>query len=204
MFKPHKSRYLRILGCLIPLVGCSQPALEGPQVEGLPAGFVMDANSSSARKVFQENGLLDQFGYFTMGEDTHCSIMVTTYEGVKTYEDALAAREYWAERYPRSVYTEVEALAIDGRTAWGWFHPQGRKGETSSRKFIAVIPYEEDDLTYAVEFYASDPRYMDEQYLVDTVKRFTVKRTGVSYGAVGFGVLVLGGLAAAFARMGKK
>jgi hypothetical protein len=155
--------------------GCSKPLIEGAQVTDRPVGFLFDANATAARKVFPGRRVVDQRGYFTPGEDNACSIMITEYEGPTSYEEVRSAREVAAARYGHSTdYGAVDATVIDERPAWGYLVTQHYRGEISSLTYTAIVSYAKDDRTYTVEFYASDPRYMNEDFLAETVKTFTV------------------------------
>jgi len=163
---------LAALGAL----GCSKPLMEGAQVPDRPAGFLFDANATAARKIFPDRQVVDQRGYFTPGEDNACSIMITEYAGPTSYDDVRAAREAAATRYGHNAdYGQVDATTIDKRPAWSYVVTQHYRGKVSSLTYTAVVSYAKDDRTYTVEFYASDPRYMDEDFLARTVNAFTVK-----------------------------
>jgi hypothetical protein len=178
--------------------GCSKPVLEGGQISKVPEGFFFDANAEAARLVFPDRAKLDQRGYFAMRDDEHCSIMITEYEGTTEHEAVTTARDRAAEKYSYQDCSEVEPLHIDGQPAWGWLVTQRVKGEISSYKYTAVVSYEDDNLTYTVEFYASDPRYRDPEFQKETVQGFEVQKAGVSYGYVGLAVVLAAGFGAAF------
>jgi hypothetical protein len=177
--------------------GCSKPVLEGGQVSRVPEGFLFDANASAARLVFPEKSMIDQRGYFTLRDDDHCSIMITEYQGAATCDEATAARDRAAREYGYQDYGPVEELVIDGQPAWGWLITQHGKDSVSSYNYTAVVPYEEEGLTYTVEYYASNPRFRDPEAQKEIVQRFEVKRAGVSYGYVGLALALTGGFAAA-------
>ncbi len=178
--KPAARPTLRTLGLAAMVAwastGCSKPLMEGAQVPVRPAGFMLDANASAARKVFPDRQVLDQRGYFTAGEENHCSIMITEYAGPTSYEEVQSAREAAAARYgANSEYGPIDATVIDKQPAWSYVVTQSYRGKTSSLEYTAVVSYEKTDRTYTVEFYASDPRYMNEEFMAKTVKTFIVK-----------------------------
>jgi hypothetical protein len=126
--------------------------------------------------VFPDRQVLDQRGYFTAGEENHCSIMITEYAGPTSYEEVQSAREAAAARYgANSEYGPIDATVIDRQPAWSYMVTQSYRGKTASLEYTATVSYEKADRTYTVEFYASDPRYMDEEFMARTVKTFTVK-----------------------------
>lgn len=200
---PAAAACILSIGSSLTLGGCSKPALVGAQVTKAPPHFMFDANATAARLVFHDRPKVDQRGYFYMTrDDEHCSIMITEYAGSTTYEEAKAALEYHRRKYPYPTYGTLESLRVDGRSAWGWMTEQHHKGELSSITFHAVIPYEEEQKTYTVEFYAGVDKFMDEGLLRDTVTSFTVKKDKeVSYGAIGFLAVVVVGVAVGFRKI---
>ncbi len=158
------------------LAGCSQPLMDGAQVPGRPEGFVFDANSSAARKVFPDRQVLDQRSYFTVSGEYSNSIMITEYAGETGYEEVQAAREAAEARYGgNTAYGPIDATVIDKRPAWTYLVTQRYRGDISSLTYTAVVSYGKTGRTYSVEFHASDPRYMDEALLAGVVKSFTVR-----------------------------
>jgi hypothetical protein len=178
--------------------------VEGPTIRDLPLGFVYDANASSSRKVLPERELLDTAAWMTLTEDRECSITFTTYAGPSNREQATAARDDAASKYPYAEYGDVRATSIDGRPAWAWFTTQTVKGELASRTYTAVIADPEEDVTYTVEFHARDPRYRTEAFLMETVDRFTVHTAGAGSTPIVLGALLAGGFALALRRMGRR
>lgn len=183
--------------------GCSKPVLEGGQISDVPAGFLLDINATAARLVFPERKMLDQRGYFAIRDEDHCSIMITQYQGGTDFERATEARNRAAKKYGYQNYSDVEVLHIDGQPAWGWLVTQYVKGEISSYKYTAVVSYEEDDMTYTVEFYASDPRFRNPELQKEIVQGFEVQKAGVSFGTVGLALVLAAGLGAAFRAVRK-
>ena len=208
MAQSPKSLYLNLLAVAIgagTLGSCSQPAMKGPQVQGLPEGFLLDANASAARLVFPDREKLDQSGYMTMSEENHCSVMITTYRGATSYEQATAARDAAQAAYPRETRSAVQATSIDGQSAWGWFEEQVYQGTMCSRSYTAVVSYDEDDLTHTVEFFARDPRYRDEEFLRTAVKKFRVVEKGrLNPAGVGTAALLGIGLVVGFTKLGRR
>ena len=186
--------------------GCSAPRIEGSQVEKVPAGFLFDVNASAARLVLPRREMLDQRGYGTLGlDDEHCSIMITEYSGITTYEAALAAYQAVKEKYPHNHrYGPIEPLFIDKQPGWGWLETQIVKGEVSSLEYVAIISHEEEGVTYSVEFYASENRYMDEAFMKETIQTFSVKHGGVSYGRIGIAVAIFSALGVAVRKIGPR
>lgn len=199
-----------ILNLLLFLVlwvgGCSKPLIEGSQVRKVPAGFLFDLNASAARLVFPERKMLDQRGYGTLGlNDEHCSIMITEYSGATPYETVHTAYEAVKKKYPHNHrYGPLEPLFIDKQPAWGWLETQIYKGEVSSLKYVAVISHEGEGVTFSVEFYAAEKKYMDEGFMKETIQTFTVKHRGVSYGRIGITVVILASLGVAVKRIGTR
>lgn len=198
----------KVVAIAVPLLvaGCSGSGPEGPQLPGLPAGFAYDANAGAARLFFPDREMTDQAGWFTFDEDTHCSVMITTYAGAASRDQVEAAYATMAAKYTYPDYTPLESVpVIDGQPAWGWFERQKVKGVECCLEYTAVIPYEKDDVTYTVEFFAKDPRYRTEEYLVSAVKRFRVVKKG-GFRTVQLGAILFLGLAftMVFRRIGKK
>ncbi len=166
-----------ILACLA-TVSCGGPDRPGPNVEDVPAGFVFDANASSARKVFADLQEVDQSGWIAMdANDDHSSIMITTYAGTVPEDQIRSARNTHAERWGRkrgaqsgSDYGAVEEIEIEGHKAWAWEITQHYRGGISSMEWVAVVPYE--DQTYAIEFHAGMDPHKDWDLIRNTVLSF--------------------------------
>jgi hypothetical protein len=164
---------------------------------------VFDANATGARLVFPELPKVDQRGYFYMTQDDdHCSIMITEYDKAVTEEDVARALLETARRYSNPKYGKLETLRIDGRPAWGWLTTQLSEGELSSLEYTAIISYEKEQKTYAVEFYASVFKYMDESYMKRTLESFAVeKESETSYGQIGLIALLVIGVGVGYKRL---
>jgi len=112
----------------------------------------------------------------TTGEETFSSITMTEFPRAATYEEAQVAREYDREKYGRSSeYGPIVATIIDGQPAWIWTKTNTYKGEVSSLETIAVVAYEDRDMTWTVEYSCRIPEFMDFEGMEETVKTFTVK-----------------------------
>jgi len=155
---------------------CERPLIDGPQIREAPEGFLFDANFHAARKVFTDRKPTDQRGYHTMGEDTFSSITMTEFNRAATYEEAQAARDYDRQKYGQnSEYGPIEATIVDGQPAWIWTKTNHYRGEVSSLETIAVVAYEERDMTWTVEYSCRIPELMDFEGMEKTVKTFAVK-----------------------------
>lgn len=167
---------LMIGGLVLSGASCDRPLIDGPQIRKAPDGFLFDANFSAARKVFTDRQPTDQRGYHTMGEDTFSSITMTEYPGAASYEDAQEAREYDREKYGRDAdYGAIKATIVDKQPAWIWTKTNHYKGEVSSLEVIAVVAYEDRDMTWTVEYSCRIPELMNFEGMEETVKTFTVK-----------------------------
>jgi hypothetical protein len=155
--------------------GCGPTLREGPNITGVPEGFLYDENATSGRPVLPQRRLVSQSGWMTLNEP-HCSIMFTEYEGVADAGEISAARSEYARRYTHETYGALEPLKIDQRAAWGWTESQTLRGALASLEYTAVVPY--DDATWTIEFYAADPKHRDPAFLKQLVTSFRLgKRT---------------------------
>lgn len=153
---------------------CGRPMREGPNLVGVPAGFHYDENMTSGRPVLPRRVQIGQSGWMTI-EEPSCSIMFTEYSGPTSEAEVLAAVGEAAQRYRNEDFTPVEPIRIDGRDAWGWIETQTYRGELASVEYTAVIPY--DDVTWAVEYYASSPKLRDPRVQKDLVASFHYQRS---------------------------
>lgn len=176
------------------LPACSGPRFEGPQVQEPPVNFVFDANASQGRNVYPDRRQRAQVAWWhSMGERDHSSVFITTYDGPSTQADVAAARNRQAEQYGHYIrYGDLETLWIDDHGAWGWLETQIVEGDTASLEYKAVVTY--DSVSYAVEFFSSEPEWMDPTRLREVVSSFAV---GIKGGKVGLKVLALVVLAVA-------
>lgn len=185
------------------LASCAQPEREGPHVTEMPNGFMFDANISSARVVFPSREMGRQLGYMTMKED-HSSVVITPFHGTSDRDDAAGARRTLKNRYSYPEYSELESLTIDEQPAWGWTETQyDRDGEVTAIQYKAVVSYEELDMTYAIEAYSSEERYMDVATLRDMASRFEYGKTEVSDAGVMMGLAAAAGFVGLIMLMGK-
>lgn len=162
-----------IAAVAIVVPACGPTYREGPNVAGVPEGFRYDANMTSGRPVLPNRTQVGQSGWMTFSEQ-HSSILFTQYQGVADEAEVRAVLDDYARRYTHQKYGAVESITIDKRPAWGWYSEQHLKGRLASLEYTAVIPY--DDVTWAVEFYASDPRHRDPELLKKLVSSFHYHR----------------------------
>jgi hypothetical protein len=153
---------------------CSRPMREGPNLAGVPAGFHYDENMSSGRPVLPKRVQVGQSGWMSLDEPS-CSITFTEYSGTTTDAELRAAVAEAAQRYRSEDFTPVEPIRIDGREAWGWIETQTYGGQLASVEYTAVIPY--DNVTWAVEYYASNPKLRDPRLQKDLVSSFHYQRS---------------------------
>lgn len=83
----------------------------------------------------------------------------------------------------------LEDIRIDGRPGWGWLETHIYRGEVASLELKAVVPY--DTVTYAVEFYASHPEWVDEARLREVMGTFAVGRTELNVPLLALVLVVL-------------
>ena len=195
---PAALRGLVLLAGLAGGLSCSNPQVEGGVMPHPPDGFAHDPNGTAARLVLPERAMVRQRGYFTRG-DPHSSIMITRYTGATGAAEAAAARDRHAGRYRSEEYGGVETIEIDGRTAWGWTITQGYQGKVYSFEYTAVVPYQDE--TYTVEFFTSDGKLMNWNFLRETVQTFTVARAGIDPVQMAAGIGVAALLLLAFKRL---
>jgi hypothetical protein len=163
-----------LIAVLITVPACGPTYREGPNVAGVPEGFRYDANMTSGRPVLPNRTQIGQSGWITPFAEEHSSIMFTQYSGAADEAEVRAVLDAYARRYTHQKYGAVEAVTIDKRPAWGWYSEQHLKGKLASLEYTAVIPY--DDVTWAVEFYASHPRHRDPELLKKLVTSFHYHR----------------------------
>ena len=169
------------LCCLVWGAGCSRPRFEGPQVQEPPHNFLFDANADKGRNVYPEREELRQVAWMRgFGDGGHSSLFITTYAGRSTEADVQAARDAQEERYGRSIrYSGLESLEIDGRPAWGWLEKQVARGDTVSVEYKAVVSY--DSVSHAIEFFSSEPEWMDGWKQRQVIVTFAIGKTRPNY-----------------------
>lgn len=160
------------LAAVVP--ACGPTYREGPNVTGVPEGFRYDANMTSGRPVLPNRTQIGQSGWITPFAEQHSSIMFSEYTGAADEAEVRAMLDDYARRYRHAKYGAVEAVTIDERPAWGWYVEQHLQGKLASLEYQAVIPY--GDVTWSVEFYASDPRHRDPALLKKLVTSFHYHR----------------------------
>jgi len=182
---------LLLLGSL----GASKPPYGMGYIPKRPAGFVFDANAKQARNVYPDREELDQYAYGTisMSDEKYCSIFITQYAGGSTREDVQKARDLQEKLYGNSMdYGPLEQLTIDEHPAWGWLETQYYEGEVTSLEYKAVVSY--DTVSYAVEFFAHDPQYLEAGFLRDLVTTFELSRPSPNHTVpITIGVLLVAG-----------
>jgi len=169
------------LGCLPWGTACSHPRFEGAQVQEPPHNFLFDANADKGRNVYPDREERRQTAWMRgFGDGGHSSLFITTYSGSSSRADVQAARDSQEERYGRSIrYGQLESFEIDGRPAWGWLEKQVAKGDTVSVEYKAVVSY--DSVSYAIEFFSSEPEWMDGWRQRQVIETFAIGKTRPNY-----------------------
>ncbi|RMH12209.1 MAG: hypothetical protein D6701_13780, partial [Gemmatimonadetes bacterium] len=190
--RPPALGRLASLALLLTLAACTPPQFEGPQIQAPPEGFFYDANSSQARKVFDDREVLAEGAWLSnlADEDELSVISLTTFRGPVTRAEVEAAREALIARWgrPTTEYGPVRTYRIDDRDAWGWLETNRFGGSLRSRELKVVVPY--DSVSYAIEFYTRDPLFLEPAELEAVVGTFAVGRTEWNLPGLALGALI--------------
>jgi hypothetical protein len=171
------TRWFAALLLVAAATGCDQrPTHKGPDVVAVPEGFIYNPGMSAYRNFFGDRRKVLERGYTTasMADDDQSTITITEYDGPTTAaqveESVRAEAEHYADCGP------IETLTINKQPAWAWTQTQP-KGAPKARSlnYRMVVSY--PDASYLVEFYATQPRFMDHpERLKQAVMTFKVNR----------------------------
>jgi hypothetical protein len=108
--------------------------------------------------MFPDREVTMHTAWINAGNGPYSGIYVNAHPGGLGIEEVAAAQDA-ARGVPVNqevTYGEIEALTIDGRTAWGW----AERLQTAERgldwvAYRTVVSY--DTVSYAIEFYSGDP-----------------------------------------------
>lgn len=138
--------------------GCDVPKFQGPQIQNPPPTFSMNRDAVQDRRMFPGRAVVFHEGWVEASWGNFSGIYINGHPGNlgKVEVEAAQRQALAATEGQRVEMGPLEALEVDGRTAWGW-------GETWRLDnnglqyvvFRAAVPY--DTVTYAVEFLTGDP-----------------------------------------------
>lgn len=190
-----KSRrpYAALVTLLVTAVACEVPRFEGPQIQDPPPGFRLQAESHPGGSLFPEH----EMGFRTAWVHTDVGgvslIYIDEYLGVVDPDDIIAAQERMrATAGADVIFGGIEAIRIDDRNAWGWYH----RVESEHRglvdvSYTALVPY--DSVSYAIRFTSGEPNW--KRHAPDTlravVSTFGIGRTTYNMPLI---AIVFGGL----------
>jgi hypothetical protein len=174
---------------------CDVPRFKGPQVQNPPPAFYMKREVTQERRMFPASPVVFHEAWVEASWGNFSGIYINGHPGHLGKDEVEAAhRQAMVDaRGERVEFGPLEALTVDGRTAWGW-------GETVRLEdggllyviFRAAVPY--DTVTYAVDFLTGDPGLKSRPDSLRTVvASFAVGRTrwNVPLLLLGAGVVLL-------------
>jgi len=153
----RRGRLAVLLLALAPL-GCKLPRFQGPQIQDPPPAFSMKDGVAQERRMFPDRDVVFHTAWIEASWGHFSGIYINGHPGVIGPEEVEAARSAAIEAAHDQLATfgEIEAIAVDGRTAWGWGEDwRIPNGGLRYAVFRTAIPY--DTITYTVEFVAGDP-----------------------------------------------
>lgn len=187
---------LVLVVALAGLTGCSVPRFEGPEIQSPPPGFFQQPGTSQAYRMFPDRELAFHTAWVHTDLGGVSTIFIDGYRGTATVDDALTAMEEMRQRAPDpdTRFGGIEALTIDGHSAWGW----EERVESVERGLVdvayrAIVAY--DTMTYTVEFASGEPsiKLASPDTLRATVASFAIGRTTWNFPmlALGLGLMLL-------------
>ncbi len=140
------------------LFGCRIPKFQGPQIQNPPPAFSMKDGVAQDRRMFPDRDVVFHTAWIEASWGNFSGIYINGHPGVLGAEEVEAARMAGVEaaRGQLAQFGELEAITVDGRTAWGWGEEwRLPNGGLRYVVFRTAIPY--DTVTYTVEFVTGDP-----------------------------------------------
>lgn len=144
-----------------------------PRFKDRPQGFSPLGTCTSARRPLPKRAVERQLcgGRFLHSENEMPDFLtVTEYKGAATLEEIERARDYYAERYGEDEYGEIENIMVDGQLAYGWADTEGE----TDMGYTAVVPYDDKDVTFSVEFSVHHKDIANLDYIKKTVLSFSI------------------------------
>ena len=152
-------RALSVTLLLAAIAGCDTPRFHGPQVQGVPSGFLRNPGAGGDRDIFPDREAIhfDVWVDAMLGEFS--GIYITGYPGTMSRADVEEARERSMNvPTPRKIsYGDLEEGRVDGQTAWAWMGVWRDNG-LHEVAYRSVIPY--DSVTYVVDFVTDALKFM--------------------------------------------
>jgi hypothetical protein len=183
--------------CTLAAAGCEIPNFEGAQIQEPPAGFLLQDDSYQRRPRFPDREVLQHTAWIRATGGPYSGIYINAHPGDLTADDVSEAQEAAKldSLSAEVTFGGIEAMTIDGRTAWGW----SERLETVERgldwvAYRTVVSY--DTISYAIEFYTGDPgtKLAAPDTLKTVIASFAIGETRVNLPLVALlgGVLLLG------------
>ena len=149
-----------LVAAVITLSACEIPHFQGPQIQNPPPGFFLQPETFQRRRMFPDLDVTFHSAWVHTDIGGVSIIYVNGHPGSLTLDDVTGAREgvLAAATDPDVSFSEIEALTIDGRQAWGW----SEEIASSSRGLVdvtyhAVIVY--DTISFAIAFTSGEPNF---------------------------------------------
>jgi len=173
----NRGVFAAVLMALVMVAGCGggRPLHKGPDVAGVPEGFIYEGHVESGRNLFPDRPKVLERGYTTAVylDQDHSNITITQYNGPTTREQVEAALGLEQQHYGESRVSALENVTIDRKEAWAWTITQpGDRWSNGSLTYRAMVSY--PDASYLVEFYTSHKQFMDANRLRAVVASFEV------------------------------
>ena len=172
-----RSEVAWVVMAMVIVGGCGgrRPLHNGPDVAGVPEGFIYEGHLESGRNLFPDRPKVLERGYTTAAflDNERSNITITQYNGPTTREQAEAALGLEQKHYGEQWISALETLKIDRQEAWAWTVKQpGDRWSNGSLTYRAVVSY--PDASYLVEFYTSHKQFMDANRMRAVVASFEV------------------------------
>jgi len=181
---------------LAAIAGCDPPRFHGPQVQGVPSGFLRNPGAGRDRDMFPDRPAIHVDAWVDAMFGQFSGIYITGYPGNMSRAEVEEARER-SMNVPtarRMSYGDLEEGRVDGQTAWAWMEVWEDNG-LHEVAYRSVIPY--DTVTYVVDFITDDPKFKSRSDSIRAiVSTFAIGRiewnVPLVAGALGFVGLLLG------------
>ncbi len=145
-----------MLALLIVVAACDAPRFLGPQIQGIPPGFLSKGDVTQNWVMFPDREQVHFDAWIKAAFGEFSGIYITGYAGATSKSEVEEARQRaMASRTERKMtYGVLEAAIVDERTTWAWMERWEDNG-LHELTFRAVIPY--DTITFVVDFATGDP-----------------------------------------------
>jgi len=176
---PVRRCSLALVVSVLWLGACDVPNFQGPQIQVPPPAFSMNRETSQERRMFPDRPVVYHDAWVEASWGNFSGIYINGHSGVlgKSEVEAAQLQAIAAVEGTLVDIGPLEALNVDGRTAWGWGETwRLANGGLQYVVFRAAVPY--DTVTYAVEFLTGDPGLkIRPDSLRTVVASFAVGRT---------------------------